>query len=320
VPIGELAIFRQRILRVLASYTSIDDALLALEPGEPDEVRLLDEFASASMREEAAGRITYLEACMLERARRHLEAAGKLGEVAALDPESPEPVLRLAECLRAAGEARNAETELRAAIDKGLGESGDLWTLWGAVSLGELALPPAQVLQGFRERENAAGEDLRWLLERLMEDSPIRILCGSDADRVSKGGVWGRDRFFDGGFSARFPDRVGNTDDPVLYETERCFPKYPPTPAYRIPLPRATYKVTLHFAEHHYRTPGSRSFGARIEGEGILKDYDMVASRGFFMADVQRFEAEVKDGMLDIEFVHGVEDPAISAIEIERGD
>jgi len=54
-----------------------------------------------------------------------------------------------------------------------------------------------------------------------------------------------------------------------------------------------------------------------LEGERVLENYDP-SSYGFATAEKKSFEAEVRDGILNIDFVRRVRDPKISAIEIER--
>jgi hypothetical protein len=110
-------------------------------------------------------------------------------------------------------------------------------------------------------------------------------------------------------------DILGTDADPI-YQTERYFPARDAHRAfYRIPLPRGRYRVTLGFAEGYYRTRGKRRFDVLIEGE-VLTNYEPLQS-GFATRDVRTFEIRVDDGALDIRFVHRVDHPMISAIEIE---
>ena len=114
---------------------------------------------------------------------------------------------------------------------------------------------------------------------------------------------------------------AADLSDHGLYRTDRWFSEDEVLPpAYRLPLPRGSYLVTLHFAELGFRAPGRRRFDVRLEGTEVLKDHDPITKGGYAAADPERFRSDVEDGMLDIEFVHRVEDPAICAIEIERGD
>ena len=63
---------------------------------------------------------------------------------------------------------------------------------------------------------------------------------------------------------------------------------------------------------------GSSSVG-RIEGKREFKDYEPLAA-GFATADRQSFVREVDDGLLEIDFDYVIENPTISAVEVERLD
>ena len=81
--------------------------------------------------------------------------------------------------------------------------------------------------------------------------------------------------------------------------------------------------MTLHFAEISHRWLNhekiQRVFDVSIEGKGVLTDYNITESVGAATAEQKSFEAEVDDGVLDIEFHHrrNCDSPKISAIEIE---
>jgi len=71
--------------------------------------------------------------------------------------------------------------------------------------------------------------------------------------------------------------------------------------------------VTLHFAEIYWpaRDRASdfvRSFDVALEGRKVLEDYRPL-DRGFATADVRSFEVAVEDGILDIAFIHRIENP-----------
>jgi hypothetical protein len=105
-----------------------------------------------------------------------------------------------------------------------------------------------------------------------------------------------------------------------LGATERRFPgdDFLPT-AYKIPLPRGRYRVTLYFCESHYRTPGRRRFDVLIEGREAFRDVEPLAA-GFGTLHSLSAETRVDDGILEIEFVRKIGDPTITAMEIARKD
>ena len=158
----------------------------------------------------------------------------------------------------------------------------------------------------------------------------MRIRCGGDDWTSPRGARWGRDRFYTGGGTQYLfgrgmgPEEIAFTEDGPLYRTERYFVPVPRGPkGYRIPLPPGGYRVALHFAEIHEPARNRREngfrrvFDVRLEGKTVLEEYDPGA-KGFAAADVRTFEVAVEDGILDIEFVHRVENPKVSAIEVIR--
>jgi serine/threonine protein kinase/Tfp pilus assembly protein PilF len=316
---NQVAEYRRKVLPDLLSYASIDDALSGLNPGEEAEMKLLEEFRAANG-EDGSRRLTYLEACILERSGKPEDAARRLENLRNEDPKSLEPLLRHAECLRSAGEFRSAEGELREALRRTPRAPRKLWDFWAAITLAELGRALEEILADFpEEAAGGHGADVRWLLERLKAGQGIRIDCGAEEDRLSEGTVWGRDRFNSGGELVKWDwAKVSNTGDQALYLTQRSFQADQYLRAsYRFPLPRGTYRITLHFAEFYFRASRTRVFDVRIECADVLKDYEPLA-KGFATAGLETFKTEVKDGILDIEFVRRVDDPVISAIEIEK--
>jgi serine/threonine protein kinase/tetratricopeptide (TPR) repeat protein len=320
----KLAQCRKAALPDLPSRRSIDAALLALEDPAADR-SLRDGFLSAGAEEDRSKLGPYLEARLLQRTGRHAEAVVKLRELAALDPGTPEVLVQLARSLRAAGQGEKARAVIRQALAGVSPHDKDFWDLWAATRLNESRDAPAEVLADLPS-DPAAGStatDLRWLLEQLAAGAPIRIRCGGEEYRSRDGAVWGRDRFFSAGNvylsrAAVYSGEIAGTDDDPLYGTERWFPvDFAGSANYRLPLPRGSWRVTLHFAEIAYRTAGMRRFGVRIEGEETLKGFEPV-SAGFATASQKVWTGPVKDGFLDIDFIHEVEHPKVSAIEIER--
>jgi len=113
---------------------------------------------------------------------------------------------------------------------------------------------------------------------------------------------------------------VTNAAPASLYDTERWNSG---SLTYTSPVltPGRTYTVRLHFAENNpgTSTPGTRIFNVKIEGATVLSNYDIVADVGYRTAVVKEFaNVGVTDGNLNIEFLHVVENPRISAIEVIR--
>jgi hypothetical protein len=60
---------------------------------------------------------------------------------------------------------------------------------------------------------------------------------------------------------------------------------------------------------------GARTFGVQIEGQTLLANYDVFAEVGANAGVVKKFTV-TSDATLNINLLHGVEDPAVKAIEI----
>ena len=76
--------------------------------------------------------------------------------------------------------------------------------------------------------------------------------------------------------------------------------------------------MRLYFAELTINGPGQRVFDVNVEGQLALDNLDIYAQVGSNKALVKKIDVTVADGVLDIMFLHGVENPVIQAIEILR--
>ncbi|GAA0230615.1 malectin domain-containing carbohydrate-binding protein [Haladaptatus pallidirubidus] len=97
---------------------------------------------------------------------------------------------------------------------------------------------------------------------------------------------------------------------------------------YRFPVEGGKYVVRLYFVESYfgnsdwndYDEKGPRKFDVEIEGKRVLDDYDMYEELGHDRGTVKSFAVEPKDGTIDVRFLHEVEDPMLSGIEVVRVD
>ncbi|MEX2453681.1 MAG: malectin domain-containing carbohydrate-binding protein [Rhodospirillaceae bacterium] len=107
----------------------------------------------------------------------------------------------------------------------------------------------------------------------------------------------------------------------ALFNTERYDASAAPEMLWRFPiLEPTTVEVRLYFAElfGSIDQAGERVFDVMLEGEvpPVFDDIDSFATAGAKGGFVRVAEVEVTDGMLDIEFIHGAENPAVKGIEI----
>jgi hypothetical protein len=85
----------------------------------------------------------------------------------------------------------------------------------------------------------------------------------------------------------------------------------------------ATYEVRLYFAEifltaNNVDSQGPRVFDVNVEGQTVLTDYDIYQQYGHDVGAMESFEVTPSDGTIDVEFLHGQENPKVSAIEIVK--
>lgn len=155
----------------------------------------------------------------------------------------------------------------------------------------------------------------------------VRILAGlADGEYVDGfGRTWQSDRYFEGGTVVTLPNRpVLGTREPRLFESRRqgSF-------RYDIPLKPGVYEMRLYFAETHFGEggmagfggEGSRSFRIVVNGETVVRYFDVIGEVGSNYADVKLFKdiSPAEDGKLHLSFATIATSPFINAIEITPG-
>jgi diguanylate cyclase (GGDEF)-like protein len=147
-----------------------------------------------------------------------------------------------------------------------------------------------------------------------------RVNVGGPDYTDANNNVWAADSFYNTGWRSSEPTGdVANTSDPTLYRSSRWDKLGGAELTYILPVPNGLYTVLLHFAELYEgaSTPGSRIFAIEIEGLTVAPEYDIAADVGFRTAAIKEFSnIEVTDRYLDIEFLHVLENPTLSAIEV----
>ena len=170
-------------------------------------------------------------------------------------------------------------------------------------------------------KQDARADLLRWAMQQWAERGVLRINCGGEEYHTAEGVVWAADRFFTSGYKhgrgKPFEGPIANTKDAPLYQSARWFPVAEEPPGYRIPAPPGRYRLTLHLAEIHHRQPGRRSFGVIVEGQR-LTDRNEPLSAAFATASQKQFTTTVRDGFLDLRFLHRLDAPSLNAVEVQR--
>ncbi|NJM06208.1 hypothetical protein HC891_08410, partial [Candidatus Gracilibacteria bacterium] len=89
--------------------------------------------------------------------------------------------------------------------------------------------------------------------------------------------------------------------------------------SFALPLANGSYTVKLYFVELNKFAAGRRIFDVAAEGNTVLDDYDIyVRAGGANKVVVETFTIATNDGTLNLDFITGVENAKISAIEVLR--
>ena len=161
------------------------------------------------------------------------------------------------------------------------------------------------------------------------QEVPVALINSGGPSATTGGNVWSADTNYLDGITYANPavTEIADTEDDVLYLTERTTSEDLVPLAYQIPVPGSgTYVVRLHFAEIYWGAPGGgsgdqgkRLFDVNLEGGAPeLEDFDINAEVGPMTAVVKSYTVKVTDGALDIEFSPSVNRPKVSAIEVLR--
>jgi hypothetical protein len=154
----------------------------------------------------------------------------------------------------------------------------------------------------------------------------IRVNCGDDAYTDIKNNSWSADQQYSPGSWGYSENRntystgesITNTSDPTLYQTESWFSGG--DGQYRFTVPNGNYRVTLKFAEIYdgINPDNPRIFNVAIEGKQVISNLYLYSTSGLYSATDGTYQVTVNDGILDIDFIKGLENPKISAIEIVK--
>ena len=148
----------------------------------------------------------------------------------------------------------------------------------------------------------------------------IRINAGGGAYKAKNGDQFMADAYFSTANASVYSNagipNIANTDDDVLYKTERSSNADKAGFTYNIPVKNGDHTVMLHFAEIYFTEAGKREMSVSIEGQPKLSNYDIVKEVGARRAVIQAFDVTVNDGMLTLAFGATTNRPKVSAIEV----
>jgi len=201
---------------------------------------------------------------------------------------------------------------------------GTPWSRWSAGDTLRYDVPAGSIVPDSLQLVYTSGTSPQVILSLGKPVISIRVNCGDGAYTDTKNNLWSADQQYSpGGWgysgnrqSYSVGNSIANTMDPTLYQTESWFSGG--NGQYRFTVPDGKYKVTLKFAEiYHGINPGNpRIFSVVVEGNQVITDLNLLSTAGLYTATDGTYHVMVNDGLLDIDFIKGFENPKVSAIEI----
>ena len=145
-----------------------------------------------------------------------------------------------------------------------------------------------------------------------------RVNCGGGAYTDPRGNHWEADAHFVGGGTVFLAGKIKGSDLVGIYRSERYNDPAKTPLKYTFPEPAGTYSVRLMFAEIYpgYPVAGKRIFSVFVNGNIVLKDFDIAALVGVDSALVKEYQIDPVGGNIEVTFTNKVDHAKISGIEI----
>ncbi|MBA4182334.1 MAG: hypothetical protein C0506_17260, partial [Anaerolinea sp.] len=149
--------------------------------------------------------------------------------------------------------------------------------------------------------------------------SEVRIRCGAATPFTDlRGNVWISDHFYEGGRAVqRRVEEVQGVLGPELFSGYRIG-----SFRYAIPLKPGVYELTLYFSEPSVNAVTDRLFDVRVNGAGILTEFDILAEAGATDAALVKTWRDIEpgeDGILRLEFADRRAGALLNAIMLTPG-
>ncbi len=142
------------------------------------------------------------------------------------------------------------------------------------------------------------------------------VNSGGVAYAAQNGVMYTYDQYFTGGSEGSATGEIEETQDDVLYRSERWG-----TFSYHFPVKAGSYDVNLHMVEAYYdnqQVPGRRVFDVEVEGETLVPDFNPLTAGHKVAQVVELKNIEVSDGELTLAF-NAAEGEANVAAIVVRG-
>jgi len=146
----------------------------------------------------------------------------------------------------------------------------------------------------------------------------LLVNAGGGKYTDGNGDVWSADYGYNTGNKSSKSVAISGTEDDILFQTQRWDSNSGEELNYSFDVPNGDYVVNLYFAENYTgaHRQGARVFDILLEGYNVESKFDIYSVAGANEAHMRSYEVSVVDGQINMEFLHGVENPTISAIEV----
>lgn len=149
--------------------------------------------------------------------------------------------------------------------------------------------------------------------------APFRVNVGSDAPYVDpQGRLWMADFGYNTGDTDQYDTAITGTDKAPLYRSRRVDRDGGEELEYAFAIANGRYRVVLHLVEVWSGgfSTGARVFDVEAEGELAADDIDIFDLGGANGACEVSFPVVVSDGQMNLRFLHQVQNPTLSGIEV----
>jgi chitodextrinase len=168
--------------------------------------------------------------------------------------------------------------------------------------------------------ENSEGSDIQNYFISILQpgDVTLRINVGGGQYTDVNGDVWATDYGYNTGRTSSTTVSINGTLDDPLFQRNRWDLDSAPELIYSFDVPNGNYTVSLYFAETYSGAAvvGGRVFDILMEEQLVQDNLDIYSEAGINTALVKSYPVSVIDGQLNIEFLHNIENPSLSAIKI----
>ena len=117
---------------------------------------------------------------------------------------------------------------------------------------------------------------------------------------------------------ASIPAYIDEAVFEALFAEERYDAPTGPEMEFQVPLENGDYELKIYVGNFFNGTDevGDRIFDINVEGALVADNFDPVAAFGHLSGGALSFPVSVSDGVMNIEFIHQMENPVLNAIEI----